>query len=134
MGQEKSVPIRCNTCHNFSSSIKSPGSLSTSTVNLQSESNPNSHKITLSPSIRSPSRNTNKSTKSSQSVKTTIHSSQTRLSRHSTATTTSSTSSSSSYKSTENQIQFLNPQSHIKIFIRHCRRRPYNYFTFPAAP
>lgn len=132
MGQEKSVPIRCNTtCHKYSSSIKKSDSLLASTLNLKSDPNSKFHKIAPSPSTRSSSRNTTKSTKSSQSTKTTHHSSH---HRHSATRQTSSPSSSSCpYKSnTKKKITSGNPTCTIIIIqFRHCRRQPNcNYFTY----
>lgn len=135
MGQEKSVPIRCNTtCHKYSSSIKKSDSLSASTLNLKSDPISKFHKTAPSPSTRSPSRNTAKSTKSSQSTKSTHHSSH---HRHTATRKTSSPSSSSScpYKSNTKKKLTSGTATCTIIIIqfRHCRRQPNcNYFTFSA--
>lgn len=118
MGQEKSVPIRCNTCHSYSSSIKKSASLSASTSQLptssQHQQQHHHHKTAPSP-VRSQSRSTTISTKSSHSSKKHA-SSHTRLSsRHSSASATSTTSSS--YKSIDNQTKYLNHQLYIKSYL-----------------
>lgn len=117
MGQEKSLPIRCNSCHNhnYSSSIKittsSPSTTSsTSSGNLKTTSKHHTthhHKLAPSP-VRSPSRSTTKSIKSTQSSTTTLNTTRTRSSSHCSTTST--------YKSIDNQTKYLNQQLFIKSY------------------
>lgn len=126
MGQEKSVPIRCNTCHNYSSAIKASVPLSQPpAINRQPSTQP-SHKTAPSPAvIRSPShhhRHSNTTSKSSKSIKscpskhynTTSHTRSTSLS---TARCIEPTTSSL-YKAHDTKTKtYLDNQLHIKGYL-----------------
>lgn len=93
MGQEKSIPVRCNTCHDYSSSAPIKRSLSRSTSSSSTTKSSTATLLSTTASI-----NTTKTSTSSQS-------------------TALSTTTSSSFKSIDKQTQYLNHQLYIKTYL-----------------
>lgn len=129
MGQEKSVPIRCNTCHNYSSAIKASAPLSQppATVNRQPSTQP-AHKTAPSPVVRSPSHHhrhhhtsTAKSTKSTKTACPSSHykPSHTRSASLSTTLCPDHTVTRSLYKVARDTkaTAYLDQQLHIKSYL-----------------
>lgn len=100
MGQEKSLPVRCNSCHNYSSSTTTaPTILKRSTSRSTASSTTTKKSIALS-------------SDNSISTAKTIHSSRTRPS-----SSHQSTPSSSYTSSYDEQLKYLNHQLFIKTYL-----------------
>lgn len=99
MGQEKSLPVRCNSCHNYSSSTTTAPTIlkrSTSRSTASSTKTKKSHALSSNTSI---------------STSETIHSSRTRASSH------QSTASSSYTSRYDEHFKYLNHQLFMKTYL-----------------
>lgn len=100
MGQEKSLPSRCNSAHDYHSSATSTTSIKSSAPSQRSSASKQSSKSTSS----------SKSTKSSSS-------SSTSSSTSSSSSTLTTASTASSYKSIDRQTKYLNEHLYIKSYL-----------------
>lgn len=96
MGQEKSLPVRCNSCHNYSSSTTTTTTAATKAAVIAATPLKHKRYTSRSTSTSSSSPSTKKShhalsssTKSNSTAANCIHSALTRASSHQSATTTS---------------------------------------------